>query len=506
MRPNLEEQIQIYIRELNNKRLLLAAIGIAVAVVTVWAAVSWPKAYTASSTIYADNRNILQPLMAGDAVAPSSGDDQARMAREILFNRAHTDPILEAGGWDVTQLTQLEKDQLIRGIQARTEINNVGRGAARLVMISHSDADPTIAFSIVQKYTSIFIEQASISGQEESRTAFQFIERQVASYQQKLQDSEARLSEFKSENNFGTLANANNRIAGYTRDAERLQLDLVQINTQIETVESQLAGEVTVLRDMGEINSIRARINSLQITLDALRSRFHDSYPDVVQVKNQIADLEAMLESGAPREYAMIESFENETVTPLHQELRSRLAMLQSERQSKMSERDSLYLLLEAEQERARRINETEAELAELTRDYNVTQSFYNSLLGRLENARVSMHLNEEEQGIVFKIQEAAVVPTQPDGFSFSQLLMGSVLLAFAAPIGLLVIVMEVDPRIRAESGWSEDWPPLLGTVPPLSKQKSLLHSKVVFLALLAVIALALYGSVVFMKLTGVIE
>ena len=503
MRLNLEELIQIYLRELQDKRLLYSLIVIVVAVATLLAAVSWPKTYTASSTIYADNRNILQPLMAGDAVAPSSGEDQARMAQDILFGRAHTDAILEAAGYEAATLSQQEKDSLIEGIQNRTRINNAGRGAARLITISHSSSDPVVAFSVTQKYTTIFIDEAAVSELDESRRAFEFIERQVSSYQQELQESEARLSEFKSANNFGTLANANNRIAGYQRSIEEIDLELVQIETQMQIVEAQLAGEVTVMRDMSEINSIRSRINALQITLDSLRSRFHDSYPDVIQVSNQIADLEAMLESGDSRSLPLLSGLENDEVPPLHQELRSRLASLQASRQSNISERESLLVLLEAEEERARRINETEAELAELTRDYNVTQNFYNSLLGRLENARVSMHMNEEEQGIVFKIQEAAVIPTQPDGFSFSQLMIGSALFSFAAPLGLMVVMLEVDPRIRAESSWSAEWPPLLGTVPPMKAEKSFLRSSILVLIGLLVVVLLIYGSVAFLYLMG---
>ena len=92
--------------------------------------------------------------------------------------------------------------------------------------------------------------------QGESRNAFEFIESQVASYQTKLQQSESRLSEFKSENNLGTLANANNRISNYRAEIERLELDLVQIDTQIESVESQLAGENAIVRTVARMDVV----------------------------------------------------------------------------------------------------------------------------------------------------------------------------------------------------------------------------------------------------------
>jgi len=504
---SLEEMIQVYGRALSDNRLVFGAIGVGVAVLTLLLAVTWPKSYTASATIYADNSNLLRPLMEGETPVSGNMVDQARMAQDILFSNEYADAILEVAGYQPAGLSPLEKDQLINQIEGSTEISNEGRGAARLVRIAHSDPDPVKAFQVTQKYTSIFIEQAALSEQEDSRRAFTFIENQVLSYQQKLQESEARLSAFKSANNLGTLANANNRIAAYRADIEQIDLQLAQLDRQIETVQAQLAGEIQVARDLSQVNSIRARINSLQITLDSLRSRFHETYPDVVQVRTQIEDLQAMLDSGDTSGYVAPDQLAAEGVMTLQQELRSRLASLQTEKEARVSQRESVVSLLQAEEDRARRINQTEAELAELTRDYNVTQNFYNVMLQRLENARVSMHLNEEQQGITFKIQEPAAIPTQPDGFSFSQLMIGSLLVSIGVPLAAMVAMVEVDPRIRSESAWSEDWPPLLATVPPYeSSGDSWWRSNITYLAILGVIAVGLYGATGYLYLAGFFE
>jgi polysaccharide chain length determinant protein (PEP-CTERM system associated) len=423
--------------------------------------------------------------------------DQAQLAREILFAREFTDPVLDAGGWDVKALSTQEKEQLIGDVQARTTIENEGRRPITLIRIAHTDSNPVRAFSIAQRYTSLFLEESVKAKQEESRSAFEFIASQVASYQAKLQASENRLSRFKSENNFGTLQNANNRIDGYRAEMERLDLEIMQLDTQITSVESQLAGETEVSRDLSQVNAVRARINELQMRLDGLRVSFHDSYPDVVAVKNQIADLQEMLESGRISVEIIEPNDSNEgSATPLRQQLRSQLAGLRTNREAKISQREGLSSLLVAEQDRARLINTKEAELAELTRDYNVTQDFYNEMLRRLENARVSMHLDEEQQGVTFKIQESAVVPTQPDGFSMVQMMAGSFLAALAAPIGLLVLLMELDTRVRSESKWSDEWPPLLATVPPMWEARKRAISNVVFASIACVALVAMYGTV----------
>lgn len=496
MSINVEDVVNAYLRELSQRRTLVAITIFAVAIVTLSLAITWPKSYTASSSIYPDNSNILQPLMEGNAVATGIVD-QARLARDILFAREFTDPILEAGGWNVSTLTPQRKEELIRDVQGRTSIENIARNPATLIRIAHTDQDPIRAFSITQRYTSMFLEQSVVAKQQESRSAFEFIENQVESYQAKLQASENRLSQFKSENNFGTLANSNNRIASYQAEMERLELDLVQLDTQISSVESQIAGETEVSKDLSQINTVRARINEQQMLLDSLRARYHDSYPDVIAVRNQIADLQDMLATGKISVEAIELNDSNEgSVNPLWQQLRSQLAALKTTKEAKISQHNGLESLLTAEEERAKLINEKEAELAELTRDYNVTRDFYNEMLRRLENARVSMHLDEEQQGVTFKIQESAVIPTQPDGFTLPQLMVGSILLALATPVGLLIVFMELDTRIRSEARWSEDWPALVAVIPPMKEVKKRKFSDGLFIALVAVLLAGLYGSV----------
>ena len=504
MNVSAVEVVQAYVRELSAHRKWFALCVLVIQIITIGVATVWPKSYTSFSTIYADNSNILQPLMEGTAVATSIGD-QAQMAEEILFNRTSTDEILKAAGWDVNALSPLEKDEIILDIQSNTEVSNVGRAPASLIRIAHHDADPIKAFTIAQKYTTLFIQESVVKKRTESRGAFTFIQNQVDSYQTKLQQSEENLSRFKSENNNGTLEDANARMSNYRAEIERLQLELAQLDTETESVESELAGEREVVKDLTELNDFRKRINALQIQLDNLRSRFHDNYPDVVAVQEQISDLMALYENGNAGVLISADDLQEDGMTPLHQELRSRLAQIKTTKQSKISQLNGIKALLAVETDRIKLINESVAQLAELTRDYNVTQSFYNDLLKNLENARVSMNLDEEQQGVTFKVQEAAVIPTQPDGFSFTQLLLGSFLLSLAVPLGILILYMELDPRISSESDFQADWPPFLIAIPPMLSATRKRVSDGLFLTMIIIISLMLYGSAIVVNVAAIV-
>ena len=104
MMPNIDDLIKTYLRALSEKRFWLALIGIVVAAGSLTVAATLPKSYTASASIYADNSNILQPLMQGNAVTTGLVN-QARMARDILFSREFTDPLMDAAGIEYSQMS-----------------------------------------------------------------------------------------------------------------------------------------------------------------------------------------------------------------------------------------------------------------------------------------------------------------------------------------------------------------------------------------------------------------
>ena len=93
-----------------------------------------------------------------------------------------------------------------------------------------------------------------------------------------------------------------------------------------------------------------------------------------------------------------------------------------------------------------------DARLAELTRDYQINRDIYQDLLRRRENARVSMNMDSDRQGLNFKIQEPVTMPQAPVGPRFLHFVLGGILLGVVIPIGVLCLRLQFDPRIRIGS------------------------------------------------------
>jgi hypothetical protein len=163
-----------------------------------------------------------------------------------------------------------------------------------------------------------------------------------------------------------------------------------------------------------------------------------------------------------------MEPDESAVSNPVYQNLRREQAMNEGMIEALTARIAGLQKQVEIEVGRGKRMNTDDVRVAELTRDYQVNRDIYQDLLRRRENARVSMNLDRERQGLSFKIQEPAALLT-PSGPRFVHFVLAGMLLGIVLPIGLLYARLQLDPRIRVGSAIAvADKLPVLTVVPHL--------------------------------------
>ena len=176
------------------------------------------------------------------------------------------------------------------------------------------------------------------------------------------------------------------------------------------SLERQVNGEAEVTVLATREGQFRARIADLQAKLDTLRLSFHDTHPDVVQLKNQIQDL--MAEASAQRERRekarpSQRSGPDETLVnnPVYQQLRRELSQNQLTIDALKARIAEAKRLLQEEVNRGKGLHSGDARLVELTRDHQINREIYQDLLYRRERARVSINMDSDLAGSRIEFQ-----------------------------------------------------------------------------------------------------
>jgi polysaccharide chain length determinant protein (PEP-CTERM system associated) len=476
MHLSLTQIVDALLHEAFAYRRAVVAIFVAVSFLGVGLGLSWPSKFTASTTIIVDEKNIIEPLMKGAAVA-TEVTDRAKLAKEVIFSRRLMAKVIERAGWAPGQtLTPKEEESVITKILIpNTKISNIDKS---LIKIEYSDGNSERAFVTAREIADLFISESLAAKAKESQDAYDFINAQTEEYHEKLVKAEAQLKDFRSANldaQPGSEGTVGTRINTLEEKIQQTVNEINEAETKRASLEKQLSGEAEVTAAFTHEGQYRTRIAELQQQLDTLRLSYQDTYPDIVRIKHQIEDMNEAInndrrerEAGKGKPHALSE--ETMAANPLFQELRRELSQTKTQIDTLQARLVDARRLLTNETTRGKRVHDSEAALAELTRDYQVNRDLYQDLLKRRESARVSMNMDIANQGLTFKIHEPATMPLAPSGPRFLHFFLGGIVLGLAIPFGLLYLKLQLDPRLRFESIISDKLKmPVLAVIPHLS-------------------------------------
>ena len=427
-----------------------------------------PMKYTSTTTILAQESDIIQPLLEGRAV-PTGVTDRAGIARQVVYSRKVLEGAMVAGGWNSADLTPIKRDQIMEDIRHAARIQSPREN---LIEISYSDSNPERTLKVTERLAELFIQESLATKERESREAFEFIDSKVKDYHKKLTDAESNLQDYRSDNSDalpGSAADTNARIGTLRTQVEQTRMSLMEQRSREQSLAGQLSGESAVSAVQTRESMYGAQLIQLQNQLNTLTLNYTEQHPDVVRVRHQIEDIRTAMRNEAARPATTSNGSlgADAQMNPLYVELRSQLAEVRREAAATQSRLVASEQMLQAELARGERIALSEGELAELTRDYEVNRDIYQDMLRRRENARVSMDLDRERRGLTMRIQDPATLPLRPSGLSLTHFVLAGLVLSVALPLGLLLLLAKYDPRIRSSKHLQEAISvPVLASIP----------------------------------------
>ncbi|MBL8393530.1 MAG: chain length-determining protein [Candidatus Accumulibacter sp.] len=452
-------------------------VGLA-SVVTVLAI---PDKYEASARIFVDTQSILRPLMSGLVTQPNV-DQQVMMLSRTLITRPNVEKLIRMADLDLKIQSKAERETLIETLTASLKINNTSRD--NIYTITYRDTQPESAKRVVQSLVSIFVESNLGDARKDTESARKFLDKEIAGYEKKLEEAEARLKEFKMRNMATQSAEGKDyftRISAAGALLEQSKLELREAEQSRDTLKRHIVGdEPSLVPNVGQesiagisVPEIDARIDALQRNLDALLQRYTEKHPDVVSARRLVKELEDQKrqEIADRRKAALANPAASLSSSPVHQQLRITLSEAEANvaaLRTRVAEYQSRYNHLA---ESAKMMPQIEAEFTQLNRDYEINKKNYEQLVQRRESASMGSEM-ENTAGVDFRLIDpprASPKPVAPNRALFLPL---TLLLALAAGVAATFAASQLRPvffdarSLREASGL-----PLLGTVSLLSDE-----------------------------------
>jgi polysaccharide chain length determinant protein (PEP-CTERM system associated) len=447
----LKQYIDVVFREMWQRKFLclfgFALISYSVLTIGIF----WNSKFEVSTTIFADNQNILKPLLAEQA-AQSQVQNQESVVKEMMYSPRIIKQVVE-NLYGLDSFESVEAlGKKINSLREKLLVKGVG---LNYIKVSYSDTSPDEAYRVINGLVNVFIRTSADEQRSQSREAFLFIDNQVKQYKDQLLLAEERLKDFRTLNFDGRDIDVDNSISNLSTQIEELKIELDEDQITISILKKQLGAESEFSSSRVQTDVYGERLADLVSQRNTLLMTYTDDYPDVVNLNYQIDDIRAAIKEAKSES----QSDKNDeakgddaVLNPLYQELRSRLSLLQTEVKTKQNRLAAFKRLKGEEFERRKRIAERGAEESELTRDYDVTMRIYEDMLERKEKARLSMTLNIEGQGVTYRIQEPALPPLNPVGLRFFHFVLLGPFMGLFGVIGLVVLYVMLDPKIRFPS------------------------------------------------------
>ncbi len=386
-----------------------------------------PDVFQSSTRVFVDTRTALRPVIQGLTIEQDVGS-QMNFVRNALLSRPHLEKVAaETGFFGPEHNTAGKRLAVIESMLKRIDLDvqDGGRDIGMLYSLKYRDIDRERSLKVVDKLINAFMEDALGGKRVGSEMAQRFLKEQIGEYETRLRQAEERLAEFKKRNVGlmpGTQGDYFTRLQGEIGRVQQAKQELALATARREELNRQLRGDATIASVQAPqpaaagagSDDIASRILDTRRRLDELLLRFTDKHPDVISLRETLAQLEkrrddeiAALREGRGTLPASAAS--NPVVQSIQLainqadieivSLRNRIA----DYESKVAE---LKRLVDT-------APEVEAEFARLNRDYDVTRQQYNLLLERFERARLGEEA-EQTQSIRFEMIDPPTVNYKP--------------------------------------------------------------------------------------------
>lgn len=476
-----------------------------------WAAVmAMPRQYESNARAFVNVNGLLAPLLKG-LVIDTNITETSDYLRQTLLSRPNLEQVLHLAQLDVGK-TQVQKDALIAGLATAVTVRPQAKD---LFTISYSNTDPVVAKNVVESLLTIFAEKAASSSRVEMEKARKFLDDQIANHEQQLRAAEQRRADF--------LKNYRDYLADPTSGVPRVQALQQQmlearlaynqavvtrdsLQAQLKEIPQFLTIDSPIMAANGRLlsgNAPATRLAQAKANLDALRQKYTDKHPDVVAAKNEVADLQKLVDASA--ETSTPGDGRDRIGNPTYDAIRLKLVDVQTVIQAARQRLDQASTEFNQAKLLTADLPDIDAKAKDLDRDYDVVKKNHDELVSRREAATLSQAADDQADRTQFRIVDPPLVPVIPSSPNLPIMFSLVFLIGIGAGVGVPILIEQIRATFSSALSLRSMGLPVLGTVTLVSRASA--RRGIVAGALAAGVAatvlVAAYGTLMVLSRSG---
>jgi polysaccharide chain length determinant protein (PEP-CTERM system associated) len=425
-----------------------------------------PKSYRSSTLILIEDAKIPEDYVKG--LVGGSVEERLSMLQQQVLSRTLLGQVVQEFNLNDGVSGSEGMDSVIEGLRKEIKVDTVGTVSNRgktveAFTISFAHENPMTAMKVTAKLASQYIDE-NLKVREQMVTGVSvFLEQELTSAKAALEAQEQAIGRFKTKH-IGLLPE---QMESNLRALDRLQSDLNATDDMMHKEQEKLSFieksikeyEVNGTTQAGlnaspaqanqaNMDPLLVRLRELEKNLTTLAAEYKETYPDIVQTKQEIAgvkqQLAAKYDSPKEQDVEMPKTFD-----PYLREIMRQRNELRLEVSSLKEHRIKLAAHIREFENRVELTPSREQELMILVRDYQNMQKNYQALLDKRLNAHVAENLEKRQKGEQFRVLDPANLPTKPDKPNRLLIMVWGLLGGCALSVGLVIGIEQLNPTFR---------------------------------------------------------
>jgi succinoglycan biosynthesis transport protein ExoP len=462
-----EESMMLRSLEILRRRKMIALVVFTTVLASaVTFALYLPNLYRATSVVLVErpvSESFVRTAVTGELESRLHIIKQEILSRArltALITRYNLYPELRGGGQIEGALDQMRRDVAVEPTGPEMLSGKIKTVAFNL---SYTGEKQDTVADVTNEIANFYVAQNYAMREGEAVKTTHFLKTQLDMAKRQLDVQEGRLRAYTSAHNGELPQQVDMNLATLERLNTQLRLISEQ---QIRTLEQRqrllesIPASGSLARSATPDSPANDTLEQKKQDLGQLEARFTGKHPDVLRLKQEIAALEAVQEKPA-------ETPEDAAAVGQARGRASVLANLDAELEKQKREEAAVRATIATTEGRLESLPARQQDYAMISREHQVAQELYNSLLTRYGEAQVSESMEVDKSGERFRVMEAAIPPVDPSAPNRMRLLMMGFILALVIAFTAILAVEQFDTSFHSVDDVRQFTRiPVLGAIP----------------------------------------